>query len=142
MRSPLPRSLHMGGIVLGETGEPLAGAKVTVADARGAAQTATTDSRGAFRFDRLAPGQYHIEVALAGLAPFASDEEVTAGNLTEVTYRPRAEATEVDGAPQDVEVIGERPPREVRVVRSSNARLESSRAPTVTRCALSRACLV
>jgi TonB family protein len=102
-----------GGTVRTATDEPLAGAAVTLTTPGSAPITITTDVRGTFRLQRLAPGTYHVVVVAPGLSAFASDEQLVAGNLTEVTYRPRAIAAEAPGAVQELEVLGKRPPREV-----------------------------
>jgi TonB family protein len=94
--------------------EPLAGATVTAVSADGSRTTTSTDASGVFRFRGLRPGTYDVVAAAAGFETFASREEVVAGELTSVTYRPKllAQASAPE-APQEIEVVGQRPPREV-----------------------------
>jgi TonB family protein len=104
----------IGGTVKTPTDEPLAGAVVTVTPPGGGpALTVTTDAKGAFRIDGLAPGKYRVSVVATGLEAYSADEDLQVGSLTDVTYRPRAVRVVDEAAPQEIEVVGERPPREV-----------------------------
>ena len=93
--------------------EPVPGATVTAVGADGKSTTTTTDAAGAFRFKGLAPGAYQVTTSAEGFEPFASREEVTAGEVASVTYRPKAIVATAPDAPQEIRVVGERPAREV-----------------------------
>lgn len=77
-----------------------AGTLVTVIAADGESRTATTGQDGAFAFADLPPGQYRVQLAAQDLQPLAAQEEISAGELTSVTYRLAAQAPAVseDGA--------------------------------------------
>jgi TonB family protein len=112
--APAPAPLAaFGGKVLTQGEEPLPGASVTLTVPGGTPVTVSTDAEGGFRVDGLAPGRYHVAIVAPGLAPFASEELLAAGNLTEVTYRPRPASVESIIALQELQVVGARPPREV-----------------------------
>jgi TonB family protein len=70
---------------------------------------------GVVTIPELAPGRYHVVIAAPGFVGAQADEEITAGNRTEVTYRLAPEAVAADASEQTLEVRGERPPREVTV---------------------------
>jgi TonB family protein len=93
--------------------EPVPGATVTAVASDGAARSATTDASGRFRFEGLAPGSYALRTAADGFEPFDAQEEVAAGEMTSVTYRPRAIVATQPDSPQEIRVVGERPAREV-----------------------------
>ena len=63
------------------TREPVAAAIVTVDGLE-----ALSDEQGRFAFEDIAPGTHTVRVSSAGFEVESSDEVVTAGNRTEVTY--------------------------------------------------------
>ena len=90
-----------GRLLLRATGQPAPGATLTVRSSDGQiTRTVAADATGAFKADDLPPGRYHVEAHAVGLQPLASDEDVSAGDLTSVTYRLSAAAPAVaeDGA--------------------------------------------
>ena len=62
---------------------------------------------------RAAPGRYEVKTSADGFEPFASKEEVIAGEVSTVTYRPRAVVAADPSGAQEIRVVGERPAREV-----------------------------
>jgi TonB family protein len=114
------------GVVLASGGDAtLAGAKVKVKSLEGGAeQVFTTTEAGGFSFDSLPPGKYQVTVDLGGFEPLSVEEEIVAGERTEVKYRL---STKADGGVIDVQVRGAKPPREV-TKRTVTAR-EISRIP-------------
>lgn len=102
---------------------PLAGANVTIVDATGREQTSVTDADGAWRVENLAPGKYHIKVGAGGFSAVDLEEEVVAGEVTELVYRLSADV----GDAIEVNVYGTRPPREV--LRRTITRREMTRVP-------------
>ena len=62
-----PPAVVVSGIVQDQTGAVLAAATVELVNASGAVlQTATADASGAFRFERVAPGQYELHARYEG----------------------------------------------------------------------------
>lgn len=111
-----PQEVSVGGLsghVKTQGDEPLPGAVVTVTPATGDPRVLTTGAQGEFDLRALAPGRYKIRVEAQGLETFEVDEEVTSGASTDVVYRPMARAVAIAGEPQEIRVVGERPPREV-----------------------------
>jgi hypothetical protein len=98
---------------------PLAGAQVTALGADGRERTTTADADGAFRIADLPPGRVRIRVTARGRAPDTIEEELEPGQETHVVFRLAAEELPAAAAPDsgasalEVEVKGERPPREV-----------------------------
>ncbi|HEU4521255.1 MAG TPA: TonB-dependent receptor [Thermoanaerobaculia bacterium] len=82
------------GTVVDQSGNRLPGVTVT-ADSGGQRQTFITDSDGAYRFLRLAPGRYTVTAALAGLATTTRTVEVNIGANTDVrlTLAPQMSET-------------------------------------------------
>ncbi|MEM9192278.1 MAG: TonB family protein [Myxococcota bacterium] len=70
---------------------------------------------GEFRFEDLPPGGYRIELFRQDVEDFTTREEVIAGGITEVTYRPTLlELTDLeDDEGFGAEAVIEAPPREV-----------------------------
>jgi TonB family protein len=103
------------------TDAPLAGARVTVMGADGRERTTTTAADGTWSLAGLPPGKIHVGVTAAGRVAEALDEDLEPGQETRVVIRLAAEAapapvvTGPAGGPPalEVEVKGERPPREV-----------------------------
>ncbi|HSO33541.1 MAG TPA: TonB family protein [Labilithrix sp.] len=111
--APAAEAVVLEGAVRTAGDEPVPGATVTATAASGQSATTTTDAAGAFRFKGLAPGSYQVTTTAEGFAPFASKEDVVAGEVATVTYRPKALASASPEAAQEIRVVGERPAREV-----------------------------
>jgi TonB family protein len=106
---PKPTKGNLGGLVrIAGTNVPLAGAEVVVEAEGVEPRRLAADAVGKWTIQGLPPGKYKVRVAAAGYEATENEEEVTAGEATEVTYRlaPEAEGIEVT-------VRGERPAREV-----------------------------
>ena len=65
---------------------PGATVKITSADQQ-ITRTLAADATGAFKVEELPPGRDHVEAHGAALQALSSDEDVSAGDLTSVTYR-------------------------------------------------------
>jgi TonB family protein len=106
---------------------PLVGARITlrssVPDAAARELTAVTGPDGGWVVRELPPGRYRLKVEAAGFSNIELEEEVIAGELTELTYRMSPEATDAI----EVSVYGTRPPREV--LRRTITRREMTRVP-------------
>jgi len=117
--APAPTTGELEGRVLARgRDEVLPGVVVTLVSEDGqTTRTAVSDAAGAFHFERLSPGAFHLSLAAAERAPLASDEIVTAGDLTSVTYRLDAKTSARAGEPAPLEFSAtatvEAPPREV-----------------------------
>lgn len=113
----------LAGRVVTLSGErPLAGAVIVVRDAAGRERSVTAGVDGTWRIDGVEPGTYHVTVTASGMALHEADETVQAGEVVSATDRlepPKAAAAPTTTAPavasdeQEVEVKGEKPPREV-----------------------------
>lgn len=95
--------------------DPLPGATVTLTStppgsAEPVTQSSVTDVKGQAVFRELPPGKWRVRVAAEGFKTFEVDETVEVGKSVEATYRPK-----LSGDAIDIEVKGERPPREVTV---------------------------
>lgn len=100
---------ELGGELLVSGAEvPLPGVPITVTDASGAVYRAQTDDQGRWRLENLPAGPYRVEVTLDGFAPLQLEEDVVAGEATDVVYRLAPATDEME-----IVVEGERPPREV-----------------------------
>jgi TonB family protein len=114
-----PPSALAGQVLTMVGSRPVAGATVVVRDATGAERTATTDAAGAWRVDRLKAGTYHLVITAPGLVAREADEQVKAGEEASAIDRlekpkPVEEPDAGSGEDvQEVEVKGEKPPREV-----------------------------
>ena len=65
-----PSPVVVSGIVQDQTGAVLPAATVELVNAAGAVVQATTaDTAGAFRFERVAPGQYELRAGYEGFKP-------------------------------------------------------------------------
>ena len=105
-----------GKVVLRQGGDDVLGAKVTLTSEDGkVTRTAATASDGGFEFGELPPGRYRLKVAGATLAPVDMKEEVSAGQLTSVTYRLDAAGDQARGGELEFGAVAtiEAPPREV-----------------------------
>ena len=110
----------LSGRVVTLVGErPIPGATVVVRDASGRERSTTTGPDGAWRITGAEAGTYHITVSASGMAPHEADQPVQAGEEVTATDRlARPAAATPPPAPasdqvQEVEVRGEKPPREV-----------------------------
>ena len=103
------------------TDAPLAGAHVAVVGADGVERTTETAADGSWSFADLPPGKIHVTATARGRIAEALDEELEPGQETRVVLRLAGEAAlapvvtaPADGPPAlQVEVKGDRPPREV-----------------------------
>ncbi len=115
--APTPAPVKLGalrGVVRSKGDEPLPGAAVEVSQGGKVVAKATTTFDGVFVFGQLAPGTYAVKVTLDGFQPFAVDETVAAGEETQVVYRPQVIPPKPTGdEPIEIEVKGQKPPREV-----------------------------
>jgi hypothetical protein len=82
------------GHITDRSGEPLPGVTVT-ASAQGLTNTFVTESDGAFRFLRLAPGRYTVSAELAGFGSATRDVEVNIGASPNVTLVVSPQVAEV-----------------------------------------------
>jgi TonB family protein len=119
-----PPPAVLSGRVVTLAGErPVEGAVVVVRDASGRERSVTTGADGAWRIDGADPGTYHVTVTASGMSPHEADEAVQAGEVVSATDRleppkPVAAPVTADGgappeAVEEVEVRGQKPPREV-----------------------------
>jgi hypothetical protein len=117
-----PPAVLSGRVEAQATGQPVVGATVIARDAAGNERTTTTDAGGAWRLERVPPGAYHLTVQASGMLPHEADESVKAGQEASAVDRLTAEKPKAPGGPpaneaeevvQEVEVKGEKPPREV-----------------------------
>ena len=98
-----PRGVAVAGVVQDQTGAVIPGASVgiSVSGSPRATQTVTSDEKGAFRFDRVAPGEYDIRTEFPGFTP----------NVAHVRVGTRAPAAQtivmaIEGVTQEVSVSG------------------------------------
>jgi Ca-activated chloride channel family protein len=71
-QSAPPRAAHLvSGIVVDQAGAVVPGAVVELRVQQRVERTATTDAKGAFRFDNVPEGAYELRVTLAGFVPYA-----------------------------------------------------------------------
>jgi TonB family protein len=114
---------NLGGVVrIAGSNTPLAGADIEVTFPDGSVKKTTTDGQGRWQLEKLAPGKYKVRALSAGYRETTAEEEVAAGEATDVTYRLATEGEEFE-----VTVQGERPPREV--TRRTLERREIARIP-------------
>jgi TonB family protein len=111
-----------GKLFIAGADAPLAGADIVLVGPDGREQRVTTDGAGSFTLPELLPGKYKLKISASGFDPFESDEDIVAGDATDVRYRlsPVSEGLEIT-------VKGERPPREV--TRRTLERREINRIP-------------
>ncbi|ACY14573.1 TonB-dependent siderophore myxochelin receptor MxcH [Haliangium ochraceum] len=68
----------------GRAREPVAGASITLTAADGSTRSATSDERGGFRIDALAPGAYDVRAAAPGFEPGLLRTEIVPGRAAEI----------------------------------------------------------
>ena len=110
-----------GQVLLRGADERIGGVDVTLSSEDGAlTRSDATDERGVFQFAELPPGRYRVRLTGLELASLSAAEEITAGDLTSVTYRldPIAAAGSASGPGDQPLEFGatatiEAPPREV-----------------------------
>lgn len=103
------RSLLRGVIHIGNSKEPLEGARIKITPNHGGASIEqVTGADGIWEISEPPPGKYKVEVQAPGYQSLEVEEEVEAGQATEVVYRLQATS-----AGFEVIIKGERPPREV-----------------------------
>jgi TonB family protein len=122
--TPPPAALT-GQVLTLAADRPIAGATVTVRDAshpETAERTTTTDAGGAWRVDGLTAGTYHVTIRAQGRALHEADEPVALAEEVHSVDRlapesalppPPLAGDAGAGDLEDVEVHGEKPPREV-----------------------------
>jgi TonB family protein len=115
-----PAAVLAGRVLAATSDRPIAGATVVVRDPAGQERTTVTGADGAWRLAGLPPGTYHVKVTATGRAPHEADETVQAGEEASAVDRlsPEAAAATAGAAKpeeeiEEVEVHGEKPPREV-----------------------------
>ena len=82
------------GSVVDQSGNPLPGVTVT-AESGGQRNTFITDTNGAYRFLRLAPGRYQVSASLAGLGTVSRTVDVNISANTEVPLTLSPQMSEV-----------------------------------------------
>jgi hypothetical protein len=94
-QSATPAEAELRGTVRDTTRDPLAGAKVTIANAEtGSRRTSQTDSRGRYVL-KAPPGTYRVSVDLVGFVGEArSDVTLRAAQPQELDFRLRLAGTE------------------------------------------------
>ena len=112
-----PPAPLLSGRVAGRVSDlPVRHANVTVRDAAGVEHVTTTDAEGAWHIDGLPPGVTRVRVSAAGMLMQESEATLEPGEATHIVSRLLLEPIETDTSqppPIEVEVRGERPPREV-----------------------------
>jgi TonB family protein len=120
-----PPAVLSGRVVTLSQGQPIAGAIVAVRDAGGHEKQAITGADGGWRLEGVPPGTAHVTVTASGMVPHEADEtikpaeEVNSIDRLAAAAAPAGVAGQRGGAPvegdevQEVQVHGEKPPREV-----------------------------
>ena len=93
----------LAGTVVDASGQPIARAEVSAADAlHGLARTTATDASGAYRFADLPPASYDVTVSAPGFRASRADIAVAVGSSARVDFRllvmVAAQGVEVRGA--------------------------------------------
>jgi hypothetical protein len=98
-----PRGVVVAGVVQDQTGAVLPGAQVTisVAGSSAPALSATTDQSGAFRVERVPPGEYDIKAEFPGFAP-----KTTHIRVGSRAPSPLSIVLAIEGLQQEVSVSG------------------------------------
>jgi outer membrane receptor protein involved in Fe transport len=68
-----PNLSSLTGVVLDQTGAAIAGAKVELRVGNTSQRSATTDQSGSFRFNRIRPAEYQLQVTSEGFEPTTVD---------------------------------------------------------------------
>ncbi|MFT3924103.1 MAG: TonB family protein [Myxococcales bacterium] len=111
--APVPVTGRLVGKVVSERdGLAIVGAEVNVLDAAGQVRALVSDGHGAFALADLEPGPYQIQVSGPAFLGAAFDEEVRAGEETQVTYRLVARPEESDDS-YEARAVVQAPSREV-----------------------------
>ncbi|MGD0674953.1 MAG: TonB family protein [Polyangiaceae bacterium] len=123
-----PPAAALSGRVLTLAGDrPIEGAVVRVRDSAGAEQTATTQADGQWRIDGLRAGSYHVTVTAPRREPHEADQTVKPAEEVQVVDRlatlPEVASPDAGEPLEEVEVRGEKPPREVTKVTLSQSEL-------------------
>ncbi|MGD0525251.1 MAG: TonB family protein [Polyangiaceae bacterium] len=114
-----PPGVLSGRVVTLDGERPIAGATVVVRAASGEERTATTGPDGKWRITGAEAGTYHVTVSASGMVPHEADQPVLAGEEVTATDRlapptaPKTIAAPASDDEQQVEVHGDKPPREV-----------------------------
>lgn len=111
-----------GTIRLADGDAPLAGAVVEILLPDGSKQSLTTDADGRFSIKPAPVGHYQLRVVAEGFREVTQEEDVTAGEATDIVYRATPLPTGLE-----ILVQGERPAREV--TRRTIERREIERIP-------------
>ena len=101
---------------------PLAGVEVVITLPDGGESRATTDEQGRFALKPTPAGRYKLKIRAPGFLEFNGNEEVAAGEATDLVYRINPQPTGIE-----ILVEGERPAREV--TRRTVERREIERIP-------------
>src|SRR5215208_7615952 len=76
------------GRVLDENDAVVAGAKITLTDAKGRQKTAVSNSEGEYRFEEVAPGKHTLRASAKGFAVYEDYEvEMPAGKREPLNIR-------------------------------------------------------
>ena len=100
------------GVVTDASGAVLPGATITLSGERliGGPQTQVSDTSGAYRFDRLAPGTYHVKFELQGFRNVERpDVRISAAFVASINAK-----MEVGSVSETITVTGESPTVDVR----------------------------
>lgn len=102
---PAPGSIV--GIVQDNTGAVVPGVAVTLTNAKGVAQSATTDEKGEYRFAGLPPGDYTISLTLQGFKDVKSAVTLSAeqGARLNITLEPASVTEKVNVEGQTVSKV-------------------------------------
>jgi TonB family protein len=112
-----------GRILIGDTEQPLAGARVSISAGERLVQELDTAATGVFTAASLAPAEYIVRISAPGFEPFSVKESLAPGEAVSLVYRLTPLATDAT----EVVVRGTRPRREV--TRRVLSRRELSRVP-------------
>jgi len=111
-----------GTLLVAGVDAPLPGVEIQLTDGLGAVYSATSGADGKWSLEAMAPGKYQLLIAAEGFDEVRSEEEIFAGEGTDIVLRLSVASDELE-----VVVRGERPPREV--TRRTLERREIQRIP-------------